>query len=120
MIHCLIASDLLLTDPETIPSVSTGDIGATFIKMLLTFTALIFLLFGTYWFIRRLIRFRLEKGTGSQSIQIVEKKMLSPKTMLYLVELEGKKILIAESQLEIKGLVNFSEIPTESTEKDNL
>ncbi len=48
------------------------------------------------------------KRVGSQSIQILEKRMISPKTMLYLIEAEGKQILIAESQLEVKRLESFS------------
>jgi flagellar biogenesis protein FliO len=91
-----------------------GDIGAAFVKMLLTFVALIALLFGTYWFIRRLIRNRLQKGVGDASIQILEKRMISPKTMLYLVEVENKKILLAESHLEIKRLEGFSSLESPS------
>jgi flagellar biogenesis protein FliO len=99
-------------DPaQAIPPTTSGELGATFVKMLLTFGALILLLFGTYWFIRRLIRFRLERGVGSSSLHVLEKKMISPKTMLYLVELEGKKVLFAESHLEIKSLVVISEQP---------
>ena len=93
-----------VTASTPIPSV---DLGATFIKMLLTFAVLILLLFGTYWFIRKLIRIRLEKGVGSASIQIIEKRMISAKTVLYLIEVENKRVLLAESQLEIKRLESF-------------
>ena len=88
------------------PSTS-GDMGATFAKMLLTFAVLILLLFGTYWFIRRLVRLRLQKGVGAPSIQILEKRMISTKTMLYLVEVDNKKVLLAESHLEIKRIESF-------------
>lgn len=95
-------------DVTSVPtSATSADLGATFLKMMLTFGILILLLFGTYWMIRRLIRMRLEKGVGTASIQVVEKRMISPKTMLYLVEVEGKKVLIAESHLEIKRLESF-------------
>lgn len=83
------------------------DIGTTLFKMLLSFSALILLLFGTYWFMRRLIQNRLHRGVGKQSIEILEKRMISPKTMLYLVQVENKKILFAESHLEIKALESF-------------
>jgi flagellar biogenesis protein FliO len=91
-----------------ITSVPPGDYGATFVKMILTLTALIGLLFLTFWFLRRLMQQRLQKGNSQQAIQILEKRMISPKTMLYLVEVEKKKILLAESHLEIKRLENFS------------
>lgn len=95
-------------DPsDAIPTTSTGELGATFAKMLLTFAALILLLFGTYWFLRRLIQSRLQKGVGVPSIQVLEKKMISTKTMLYLIEVENKKVLLAESHLEIKRIESF-------------
>lgn len=101
-------------DPaEAIPPSTSADMGATFAKMLLTFAVLILLLFGTYWFIRRLIRFRLQKGVGAHSIQVLEKKMISTKTMLYLVEVENKKVLLAESHLEIKRIESFPNAPEE-------
>lgn len=100
-------------DPsEAMPPTTTGDLGATFIKMLLTFAVLILLLFGTYWFIRRLVSLRLQRGVGSPSIQILEKRMISAKTMLYLVEVENKKVLLAESHLEIKRIESFPSTPT--------
>lgn len=81
-----------------------SDLGATFVKMFLTLIALVVLLFLSYWFLRRLIQNRLQKGVGDQLIQVIEKRMISPKTMLYLIEVENKRILIAESHLEIKRL----------------
>jgi flagellar biogenesis protein FliO len=85
-----------------------GDYGAAFVKMFLTLIALIALFGLTVWLIKRLIRSRLEKGSGEQLIQILEKKMISPKTMLYVVELEGKRILLAESHLEVRPVSETS------------
>jgi|GEM_PF-1111379 len=87
-----------------VPLPPTTDVGMALIKMLLTLAALVILLYVTYWFIKRLIQNRLQKGVGQQTIQILEKRMISPKTMLYLVQVENKKILMAESHLEIKAL----------------
>ncbi len=93
-------------DLDTVQS-TPGDLGVTFAKMMFTFLLLIILLIGTYWVIKRLIRFKLQSGGVAPSIHIIEKKMISPKTMLYLLEVEDKKILLAESQLEIKRLESF-------------
>lgn len=95
------------TVTESINQIPTGDLGAAFAKMLLTLVALVILLCVSYWFIRRLIQNRLQKGVGDTAIHIVEKRMISPKTMLYLVQVENKKILLAESQNEIKRLESF-------------
>ncbi len=92
---------------------STGDLGAAFAKMFITLIVLVLLLLVSYWFVRRLIQNRLQKGVGDASIQIIEKRMISPKTMLYLIEVEGKKVLLAESQLEIKRLEGFGPEPVE-------
>jgi len=88
--------------PEALPSLPPNDMAMALVKMLLTMVALILLVFGTYWFIRLLIQNRLQKGEKEQLIQVIEKRMISPKTMLYLVQVEDKQILLAESHLEIK------------------
>ena len=94
---------------ENIPYIQmpSGDLGAAFTKMFLTLTALVILLFVSYWFLRRLIQRHLQKGVGEARVHVIEKKMLSPKTMLYLVEVDQKRVLIAESHLEIKRLEGF-------------
>jgi len=100
-----IGSLLLQANTELPP----GDYGVSFVKMFLTLIALIVLFGATVWFMRRLIRQRLERGTGEQLIQILEKKMISPKTMLYVVEIEGQKILLAESHLEIRRIATSNQ-----------
>lgn len=88
-----------------------GDLGAAFAKMFLTFVALALLLFATYWFLRKFIQQRNQKGGVHAAIHILEKKMISPKTALYLIEVDKKRILIAESQLEIKRLESLESPP---------
>jgi flagellar protein FliO/FliZ len=90
----------------------TGDFGAAFLKMIISLAVLIGLMVVTVWFMRRLIQQRLLKGSSGQSIHLVEKKMISPKTMLYIVEIEGKRVLLAESQLEIRKLQTLDETET--------
>lgn len=101
-------ADIPAASMETLTELPPGDYGAMFVKMFLTLIAFVALLFGSLWFLRRLIQQRLQKGSGTQSIQVLEKRMISPKTMLYLVEVENKKVLIAESHLEVKRIESFS------------
>ena len=91
------------------PEFPQGDYGAALVKMFLTLIVLVALLALTFWFLRRLIQSRLRKGIGKQSITILEKKMLSPKSMLYLIEADGQKILIAESNIEIRRIHSWEE-----------
>lgn len=93
---------------ESAVQISNTDLGAAFTKMILSLIVIVILLFVSYWFIRRLIQNRLEKGVGDAAIQIIEKRMISPKTMLYLIEVDQKRVLIAESQLEVKRLESFA------------
>lgn len=94
---------------EAVHQAPPPDLGAAFAKMLLTFVLLVALLCGTYWFIKRLIQMRLQRGVGTPSIEVLEKRMISAKTMLYLVKVKDKKILLAESHLEVKRLESFQE-----------
>jgi len=94
---------------DTAPPLPPTDMGLALLKMLLSLLALVVLLFASYWFLRRLIQNRLQKGIGKkQSIEILEKRMISPKTMLYIIQVENKKILLAESHLEIKRLESLT------------
>ena len=100
-------SPLLQIESGDLP---TTDYGWAAIKMLLTLIVLVALFGATLWFLRRLIRQRLERGTGIQAIRVLEKKMISPKTMLYVLEIEGKRLVVAESQLEVRQLTILPEM----------
>ena len=82
---------------------------ATFIKMLLTLGGLIVLVFLTIWVLKKATHGRFGSLGSQKKIIVLEKKPLSPKTLLYLIEFEGKKILISESQLEVRTILPHSE-----------
>ena len=87
-----------------------------FIKMILTLGGLLLLVFLTLWALRKLSHGKMG-GFGSQKkIKVLEKRPLSPKTVLYLLELDGKEIFIAESQLEIKSLLSTHTIEMQDEE----
>ncbi len=77
---------------------------STFIKMLFTLIGLIALIIITFWLFKRLIRTKVHQANSNKIIQVLEKRSISPKTMLYLIEVEGERIVIAESQLEVKAI----------------
>ena len=85
--------------PESLPSYE-----GAFLKMAVTFLAVLVGIIGTVWLMRRLSRGSF--GSGGSFIHVVERKNLSPKTVLYLIETEGKRTLLAESQLEIKKIMD--------------
>lgn len=93
-----------------------GDYGAAFAKMFLTLIGLVFLLLLSYWFIKKFLLNKFQRGSALQSIQVIEKRMISPKTALYLIEVDKKRILVGESQLEIKKLESLSPLDLHSDE----
>lgn len=92
-------------DKDLFPEKSTSDFRSTFMKMVWSLIALIALLFLTFWLFRRLSKMRLHQANQLKNIKILEKRAISPKTCLYLIETEGDKVLISESQLEVR-LIN--------------
>lgn len=79
--------------------------GASFTRMWITIAAALVLLFVTLWLLRRFKtgHFKGFNG-GSSTLNIVERRTLSPKTMLYIIEINNRRILISESQVEVRTL----------------
>lgn len=96
--------------PEpVIPEVTIPSYEGAFLKMFLTLIALVVAVFFTVWALKRLSQGRLSSMNASRSIKILERRPLSPKTILYLVEVAGKRAMIAESQLEVKSILSFED-----------
>ncbi len=98
--------------PTPLPSSTevTNSYEGAFIRMLVTLLGILFLVFATFWILRRLGAGRFKMGSG-HLINILEKRPLSPKSMLYIVEIGNKKVLIAESQVEVRALTSCQEVP---------
>jgi flagellar biogenesis protein FliO len=79
------------------------------LKTLLSLFGFVTLILLTIWFLRRMSHSRHTFGMKSHSLQILEKRLLSPKTTLYLMEVDGKKVVFAESMMEVKVL--YTETP---------
>jgi flagellar biogenesis protein FliO len=81
--------------------------------MVLTLVGLLLLLFLSVRFLRRLGRGSFLGLKSGKSIQVVEKRALSQKTVLYLVDIEGKRVLLSESQCEVRSLAVIDQALTE-------
>jgi len=75
----------------------------TFIRMIVSLVILIGFLILTYWSLKRMARGKQFEKNQSSTIKILEKRSLSPKTLLYLIEVEDQKILMSESQNEVRS-----------------
>jgi flagellar protein FliO/FliZ len=77
--------------------------GMTFAKMILTLAGLILLVITTVWLLKKLMQGKIG-SFGKKHIQILERRPLSPKTVLYVIEFAGQQMIVAESQMEIRKL----------------
>ncbi len=104
-LYFFLADQVAPAVPE-VPPEMVGYEGA-FIKMFLTLLALLVGIFFAAWAIKRMAHGRFLQMNSSKNIKVIEKRALSSKTMLYVVEVDGKQVLLAESQLEIKRLLSL-------------
>jgi len=79
-----------------------------FINMLASLGLIIALIFIVAWFLKRLANTRLTQVNNSSSIRIIEKRIISPKTSLFLLDIEGTTVFIAESANGVTRLAEFS------------
>ncbi|MDN3508261.1 MAG: flagellar biosynthetic protein FliO [Simkaniaceae bacterium] len=73
---------------------SVWQIGITFFIILLAGVII-------YWLYKRFAQSRTMAANSIKTIKILERRPLSPKSMLYLVEIGDKQVIIAESQHNI-------------------
>ena len=78
------------------------------VKTVGAFLGLLTLVILTIWILRKMGRARFLNGTSLKSIKILERRPLSPKSILYLIEVDQKQILIAESQLQVRSVMSLS------------
>lgn len=92
---------------------ATTSYETAFIRMLFVLIGLLIITcLGVYLF-KRYATTRLQQSNHTRNIKILEKRAISPKSMLYLIEIGGKKILLGESQLELRHLSGLDWIESE-------
>lgn len=84
-----------------------------FVKMMLTLLALVVLIVISVWLLRRISHGRIKQMNYGRSIKVLERRPLSAKSVLYLVEISGKKVVVAESQLEVRAITTADHLPLE-------
>jgi flagellar biogenesis protein FliO len=68
------------------------------LSMLATLGLVVAFLIAAAWILRRIMNTRIEQMNAGSRIKVVERRTLSPKSALYLVEIEEKLFLITEVQ----------------------
>jgi len=84
-----------------------------FVKMMVTLLAIIALIVISVWMLRRISHGRMKQMNYGRSIKILERRPLSAKSVLYLVEVDGKRVVVSESQLDVRYITTPDHLPTE-------
>jgi flagellar protein FliO/FliZ len=86
---------------------ATESYETAFIKTIVVLVGLLALIILTVWMFKKISHGRLRSFNSLKSVKVLEKRPLSPKSMLYLIEVSGKQVLIAESQLEVRAITSL-------------
>jgi flagellar biosynthetic protein FliO len=85
--------------------------GGQFLKMILTLAAFVALLLAIGWVYRKLGLKRALFGNAHAMIQILERRALSAKTALYLIEVDGRRLIVGDSP---SGISHVADLQTGS------
>jgi flagellar protein FliO/FliZ len=80
---------------------------AKFLNMLFILGLLIGFMILASWTLKRMMKSRISQLNVGSTIKISETRSLSPRSTLYLVEVNGQNILIAETQTTITQLASW-------------
>ena len=86
---------------------------SAFIKVIFFLIGLLVFVFAVFFIFKKFSSSRIKHSNHFRTIKLLEKRAISPKSMLYLIEIGGRKILLAESQLEIRNISNLEWVETE-------
>ena len=99
---------------ETVLMPESIEYGGLFWKTILTLIGIVVVFVLVFYLLREWLGIRSTRMNYLKNIKILEKRPLSPKSMLYLVEVAGRQFLLAESQLEVRPITEIEEIPNNS------
>src|SRR5690348_3159016 len=93
--------------PPPSSSQITESYEGSFLQVIVSLIGLVVLVVVTFWILKRLGRGRFGKFGSDKAIHIIERRPLSPKSVLYLVQIENKRVLLSESQFEVRSHASF-------------
>lgn len=79
-----------------------------FMQMLYLLGLIIVGLFVAMYFLKRFVQGNVERANASSNIKILEQRNLSARSVLYIVEAEGKQVLVAETASQVTKLAELS------------
>jgi len=95
-------------DPPVAPNITDQDLFfKEFLNMLTTLGLIIAALLFLSWFVKRMMNTRVQQLNTSSLIKIIERRSISPKAQLYLVEIHGKTLVLGESHLGLTKITEY-------------
>lgn len=79
-----------------------------FVKMILLLGLTLGLLVAVAWGSKRFLRGKLLQTNRSSRIQIIEQRALSPKSFLYVIEIDNQQLIIGESPAGLHMIKDLS------------
>jgi len=101
-----ILEDTFMTPDVPTPPEAVDLVGPLLQTLLFLGLFVAFLLTATY-VIRRIGQVKWNKESTTSDIQIIERRVLSPKSALYLIEVKGKQILVGETAENLSHLAEI-------------
>jgi flagellar protein FliO/FliZ len=76
-------------------------------NMMATLGLVIGLILFVAWFLKRFANSRLEQMNESSQVRIIERRTLSPKSLLYIIEIDDRRIILAESPQGVTRIADY-------------
>lgn len=85
-----------------------------FINMLTTLGVIVAVILIATWFLKKMVHTKIQQLNTTSVIKIVERRTLTPKTSLYLLDIKGVGFIVAESINGVTSLGSFDVNEVES------
>jgi flagellar protein FliO/FliZ len=93
------------------PEQASDTFQSKFLNMLFLLGLLIAFMILASWALKRLMKTKISQLNTSSSIKVLETRYLSPRATLYLVDVQGQQLLIAESPTSVSCLASLTDEP---------
>lgn len=107
-------------DPLVEPILKDSDtFQSKFMNMLLLLGLLIGFMLLASWMLKRMTKTRVTQLNQASSIKVIETRYLSPRSTLYLLDVQGQSLLIAESPMGVAHLASLGAVPESDEKREN-
>jgi flagellar protein FliO/FliZ len=88
---------------------TSGHFMSQLMSMVSSLLLVLAILLVLAWVLRRMVHTRVEQANVTSVVKVIERRVISPKATLYLLDVFGKRLLIGETHA---GLVRLADLPS--------